>query len=297
MPIGQDSKERTLQIAELSHAPGRQRMDNLHLIGKGRLAEVFAWGDTQVLKLFAVGRDYAAIEAEARVSQIVHEAGVVTPGTHGVVKVEGRQGIVYDRALGVSMLGLLSAKPWKLFEFGRTLAELHVSVHQCSADDLPSQREQLARLIARAELPTAQRDLALARLREQPEGTAICHGDFHPDNVLIDGDAATVIDWTTACVGNPTADFALTSLILDLGDPPPDASLWTRISIRVGRTLFSHAYTSRYRRLSYLSQQDVQPWALPIAVARLGYAITAERDQLLKLIDKATKHKSLRASD
>jgi Ser/Thr protein kinase RdoA (MazF antagonist) len=264
-------------------------MDNLHLIGKGRLAEVFAWEDTQVLKLFLAGRDSAAIEAEARVSQIVHEAGVVTPGTHGVVEVEGRQGIVYDRVLGAPMLGLLSAKPWKLFEFGRTLAELHVAVHQCSADALPSQREQLERLIARAELPTAQRDLALARLLELPEGTAICHGDFHPDNVLIDGDAATVIDWTTACVGNPTADFAVTSLILNLGDPPPNASLWTRISIRVGRMLFSHAYTRRYRRLSRLSPQDVQPWVLPIAVARLGYEIAAERDELLALIDKEAK--------
>jgi uncharacterized protein (TIGR02172 family) len=272
-------------------------MGDLDLIGKGRLAEVFAWGDTQILKLFVAGRDVAAIEAEARVSKIVHEAGVVTPGTHGVVEVEGRHGIVYDRVPGVSMLALLSAKPWKLFEFGRTLAELHVSVHQCNADDLPSQREQLERLITRAELPTAQRDLALVRLRELPEGTAICHGDFHPDNVLINDDAATVIDWTTVCVGNPAADFALTSLILHLGAPPASSSLWTRIAIRVGRAIFYHSYANRYRRLRNLSLQDVQPWALPIAVARLGYEITAERDQLLRLISHATKSKSLRASD
>jgi Ser/Thr protein kinase RdoA (MazF antagonist) len=259
-------------------------MDDLRLIGKGRLAEVFAWGDTQVLKLFVAGRDAAAIEAEARVSQVVHEAGVVTPATHGVVEVEGRQGIIYDRAPGVSMLALLSAKPWKLFSLGRTLAELHASVHECSVIDLPSQREQLERLIAGAELPTAQRDLALARLRELPEGTAICHGDFHPDNVLIDGDDATVIDWTTACVGNPAADFAITSLILQLGAPPPSASLWTRISIRVGRALFSYSYASRYRRLRDLSLQEIQAWALPITVARLGYKIKAERDQLLTLI-------------
>ena len=31
-------------------------MSDLQLIAKGRLAEVFAWGDTQVLKLFAAGR-------------------------------------------------------------------------------------------------------------------------------------------------------------------------------------------------------------------------------------------------
>ena len=271
--------------------------DDLNLIGKGRLAEVFAWGDTQVLKLFAAGRDAAAIEAEARVSQMVHEAGIVTPATHGIVEIEGRQGIVFDLALGTSMLALLSAKPWKLFEYGRMLAELHESVHQRSADDLPSQREQLEHLIARAELPTVQRDLALACLQKLPEGAAICHGDFHPDNVLINGDVATVIDWTTACIGNPTADFAVTSLILALGDPPPNASLWTRISIRVGRTLFSRAYTSRYRKSRNLSRQDVQAWVLPIAVARLGYEVAAERDQLLTLINQAANSDSVRVSD
>jgi aminoglycoside phosphotransferase len=271
-------------------------MGDLHLIGKGRLADVFAWGDAKVLKLFAAGRDAAAIEAEARVSQIVHDAGVMTPGTHGIVEVEGRRGIVYDRAPGVSMLALLSARPWKLIVFGRTLAELQVSIHICRVDDLPSQREQLERLIAQAELPAAQRDLALARLRELPEGTAVCHGDFHPDNVLINGDAASIIDWTTACVGNPTADFVLTSLILQLGAPHPNTSLWTRISIRIGRALFYRSYANRYRRMRGLSLQDIQPWILPIAVARLGYEIPAERDQLVALIHQAAKSNSSRAS-
>jgi uncharacterized protein (TIGR02172 family) len=264
-------------------------MGDLQLIGKGRLAEVFAWGDTQVLKLFAVGRDAAAIEDEASISQTVHDAGVATPATHGVIEVEGRLGIVYDRAPGTSMLGQLSAKPWRLFAFGRMLAELHSSIHQCRVDYLPSQHELLKRLIARAELPADRRDVALARLRELPEGTAVCHGDFHPDNVLINGDDATIIDWTTACTGNPVGDFARTSLILQLGAPLPSISLWTRITILVGRALFHRSYTRRYRRMNRLSPQDVLPWMLPIAVARLGENITAERNQLIALIDQVAE--------
>ena len=264
-------------------------MGDLQLIGKGRLAEVFAWGDTQVLKLFSADRDTSAIEAEARVSQLVHESGLPTPGTHGVVEVEGRHGIVYDRAPGTSMLVQLSAKPWRLFAFGRTLAQLHASIHECHVDQLPSQRRELERLIARAELTAARRDLAFARLRNLPEGTAVCHGDFHPDNVLMNGDDATIIDWTTACAGNPVADFARTSLILQLGAPLPGLSLWTRITIHVGRALFQRSYVKRYRHMRRLNPQDVQAWMLPIAVARLGESISTERDQLLALIDKTAK--------
>ncbi len=271
-------------------------MGDLQLIGKGRLAEVFAWGDTQVLKLFAVGRDAEAIEAEASISQTVHDAGVATPATHGVIEVEGRRGIVYDRAPGTSMLEQLSAMPWRLFMFGRMLAELHSSIHQCRVDHLPSQHEQLERLIAQAEIPADRRDAALARLRELPEGMAVCHGDFHPDNILINGDTATIIDWTTASIGNPAADFALTSLILQLGAPPPSSSLWTRIAIPVGRALFYRSYASRYRKMRDLRPKDVQPWMLPIAVARLGYEIESERDRLVTLINQAARSGSLRTS-
>jgi hypothetical protein len=52
-------------------------MGDLRLIGTGRLAEVFAWGDTQVLKLFVAGRDAAAIEAEARF-RLVDDAAELT---------------------------------------------------------------------------------------------------------------------------------------------------------------------------------------------------------------------------
>ena len=256
------------------------------LIGKGRLAEVFEWGDTQVLKLFAAERDAAAIVAEARVSQAVHEAGVPTPGTSGVIEVDGRRGIIYDRVLGTPMVGQLTAKPWKLFSFGRTLAQLHASVHERNVDRLPSQHEQLERYIVNADLSAVYRDRALRRLRELPQGTALCHGDFHPDNVLVDGKTATIIDWTTACSGNPVGDFARTSLILQLGALPTGASLWTRVTVRSGRALFYRSYSQRYRLVRRVSQRDFQPWVLPIAVARLGQDVTTERDQLLALIER-----------
>ena len=48
---------------------------------------MFEWGDTQVLKLFAADRDAAAIVAEAQVSQLVHEAGLPTHGTGGVIEI------------------------------------------------------------------------------------------------------------------------------------------------------------------------------------------------------------------
>ncbi len=262
-------------------------MESPRPIAKGRLAEVFAWPDSQVVKLFSAGRDIELIEAEARASQLVYEAGLATPRMHGIVEFEGRTGIVFDRVYGNPMLKLLSTKPWKLRAHGRLLAELHLAIHRRRVDELPPQREQLDHLITRARLPDRQRRAAQARLHELPDGTAVCHGDFHPDNILVGDDVATVIDWTTASIGNPVADYLLTSLILRLGAAHPGAPLRTRAAVGIGRSLFHWSYTSRYRRLGKLSASDVEPWVFPVAVARLGYDVAAERRQLLTLIDRA----------
>jgi len=45
-----------------------------------------------------------------------------------------------------------------------------------------------------------------AALRELPDGEALCHGDFHPRNVIVDGDELTIIDWVDASSGPPAAD-------------------------------------------------------------------------------------------
>ena len=44
-----------------------------------------------------------------------------------------------------------------------------------------------------------------------------CHGDFHPLNVLVDGDTSMVIDWTDAALGDRHGDVARTSLLFYFG--------------------------------------------------------------------------------
>jgi aminoglycoside phosphotransferase (APT) family kinase protein len=58
----------------------------------------------------------------------------------------------------------------------------------------------------------------LARRRPTlPEPRAVCHGDFHPFNILVDGaGVAGVLDWPHALVADPAFDVATTLIILRL---------------------------------------------------------------------------------
>lgn len=67
----------------------------------GHTAEIYAWGNEYVLKLFREWFPLRAIEHEARVVRIVHHAGLPAPAVVGdIVKINGRYGLVYERVSG-----------------------------------------------------------------------------------------------------------------------------------------------------------------------------------------------------
>jgi len=82
---------------------------------------------------------------------------------------------------------------------------------------------------------------------EEPE--VICHGDFHPYNILTDGSQVTsVIDWPNAVVGPAVFDVATTLTILRYTQPA-NPTLALRLA-SLARPLLVRRYLGSYGRLS-----------------------------------------------
>ena len=116
------------------------------LIGNGRTAEVFAWGDGQVLKLYRAGMPAQWVADEARVGRIVVDAGLAAPAIGDIVEVDGRLGVVYERLDGPSMLEYMAGHPAEIPALGRQFAELHAQMHDCNRPELPSEHPHGSRL-------------------------------------------------------------------------------------------------------------------------------------------------------
>jgi aminoglycoside phosphotransferase (APT) family kinase protein len=186
-------------------------------IAEGRTAELFAWDAGHVLKLYREWCPPDWVEHEARVARAVTEANIPTPAAGEIVEVNGRRGLVYERVSGGSMLEDLNRHPWLLFRHARSLAELHVQINGLSITGLPSFKGGLEHAIRSAQsLPDDLRQRALLALENLPEGQSLCHGDFHPGNVLLTAQGPIVIDWMTAKSGSPWADVSRTSLLSPL---------------------------------------------------------------------------------
>ncbi len=272
-------------MGQANHIGDQARRKGL-LVGNGRTAEVFAWGEDQILKLYRPEMPRDWVGHEARIGRLVSEAGLAAPAVVDVVEVEGRLGIVYERIVGPSMLDALARQPWTIFRSARQFAEVHAAMHACRRDELPPQRGGLTRAIERAPaLPAAARDKALAALARLPDGDVVCHGDFHPNNLIMSPRGPIVIDWTTASRGNPIADVARTVLMFRMAALPPHMLAGQRLLIQFLRARFRAAYLRAYRSRRACPDAELEAWIPVLAAARLNERIAPEEASLLRLVE------------
>ena len=145
-------------------------METGTIIGQGRTAEVFAWKDHQVLKLLRHGFPDVIALREAEITQAVYQAGLPAPAVEGVIEVDGRTGIVFERIDGPLLANLLMPEPWQLFRLARVMANLQAATHSCELPELPSLRERLKdRISSVTALPKSIKEaieIELGRLNE-----------------------------------------------------------------------------------------------------------------------------------
>lgn len=252
-------------------------------IAEGRTAEVYEWNNGRVLKLY---RDWCPpywVEHEARVAHAVTAAGIPSPAVGEIVEVNHRRGLIYERVTGISMLQDINMHPWTIFKHARRLAELQVKINQSSISGLQLTKEGLIHTIGRApHLDDELRARVLKFLITLVDGEKVCHGDFHPGNVLLTEKGAVVIDWMTANSGNPWADVARTSMLLTIG--AKNAGKQVKPIVRLFISLYHQVYLKRYLSLIPDGGNELKKWMPVIAAARLDEKIDGEQDALLGMV-------------
>ncbi|MFQ5870439.1 MAG: aminoglycoside phosphotransferase family protein [Candidatus Zixiibacteriota bacterium] len=249
-------------------------------VALGRTAEVYAWEEGHILKLFRKWFPLDGVEYEAQIARVVHEAGLPVPAVGEIVEIEGRHGLVYERVIGALMFETMVSRPWTIFRSARLLAELQADMHMIDAvQGLPSQHQRLREKILAAEMLTPElQEAALKALRELPKGNQLCHGDFHPGNVLMTDEGAVVIDWIDATNGNPLADVARSSLLMSKSPLPDDSPI--RWILSLVREWFHGAYLRRYFQLRSGDWKEFAVWQIVNAAGRLSEGIPEEQELL-----------------
>jgi len=242
----------------------------------GGTGNLYAWGDGQILKLYGEDTPVGFVEWLGKVERALYEAGLPVPAVGELIEIDGCLGQVYERIEGGSiaeaLLGMSEADPDAVVRLAHTFAEVHAQIHACRdiRAEVPSQRQLLPTVIRRiAVLPPDLKEATLKALGEMPEGDRLCHGDFHPYNVLMSPRGPIVIDWNNAHIGDPLEDVARSTLILS------GVSV-SQPSYRSILDPFSQAYLKRYFQLRPGNQGQLVAWQPIVAAVRLSDNVPEE---------------------
>ncbi len=252
-----------------------EKLQPTDLVGRGFTSDVYAWGPGRVLKLFHDWASDDRAEREYRITRAVHAAGLPAPAVYELVTVENRRGIVFERLDGVSMLVHFQPTPWKMFAAVRQVADLQAKIQASPGPmELPSQRERLRAGIAKSPaLTAAQKQQALDALAKLPDGTATCHGDFHPENILFTARGPMVIDWGSASRGDPLGDVACTARLFQIADLPSWTPWYMHWLLKGFRVLLHQAYINRSLQHHAGTRLDMESWKVPYKAAATSWRI------------------------
>lgn len=217
--------------------------------------------------------------------------------------------LVMERAPGRSLLEA------RRVGVGRMLAEMQARLHALSPEPLLRALDDegrasggfdrdavaferhlrtLERQIGRAGLDGLARGMRwLLDRRPPPAATAICHGDFHPQNLLIADDRVTaVLDWPNVVVTEPEYDVAATRTLLTA---VPIAMLPVPAGLRPVVAALRHILVARYLTM-YRRLRPLEPARLPYfeaaacmrGLVRVGAERAAAGARPLSALDAST---------
>ncbi len=254
------------------------------LLGKGNTADIYEWGSDKILKLYNEKLPPFLCTQEFEITKQVYALLGVCPEAFELVEQNGRCGAIYQRVSGKTLMQRMMFSVWTLKKKSRLLAQLHRDIHQEVPFELPSVKEQLISAISRVPAFTdAEKAYLYEYIRRLPDGNTLCHMDFHPLNILMQGKKPVVIDWMTAVKGCALADVARSYVILKYSVPPVKNRLLQKLIAAFANTLCEE-YLREYLRLANASRQDVERWIMPIAAARMNEWLSPkEKSALLKV--------------
>ncbi|MFX1233881.1 MAG: phosphotransferase [Promethearchaeota archaeon] len=266
------------------------------IVGKGREAEVIAWDDGYVLKLFYNIVSRQRIEYEFKVNILVQKVFDNCPKAFKIIEENERIGILFEFIEGKNLGEVGGKNIFKLVKLVKLVAKLHAELHKHKINNLNLQKDVYTRSIQRTPLLNKLEKMKIIKYLERiSEGNTICHSDFHPENIIISQSKLYIIDWANTTLGNPNGDVARTYYLLKYGMGPDDVeliekSVFHKLIFRLFKKILSKVYLKQYIKLTSSSLENIKEWDIIIYAARLNEDIEEEQEILLNLIHQRLKN-------
>ena len=179
-----------------------------------RPGKVITKDGNTVLKIFGPSYLVSDILNEAMNEVRAQEAGLPVAKVIEVMKLRGHWCIRREFIEGVTLADVMAADKKNTAKYLKEFVKIQCEIFTKTSPRMGNLADKLDRQISASTLEREIRYDLHMKLQSFPRGTALCHGDFNPTNVIIKADGTwTVIDWAHVRIGDPAADIARTYLL------------------------------------------------------------------------------------
>ncbi|MED0876664.1 aminoglycoside phosphotransferase family protein [Bacillus mobilis] len=235
-------------------------------IAKGNTAEIYLY-DSKVVKLFKEYLPDTESINEAKKQKYAYSCGLPVPNVFEVTRIQNRQAIIMEYVKGDSIGDLLLNNLNEAEHYINICVNEQKKIHsiRVNTDEIESMRERLERQIKSVyKLDEKQKGNILNKLHSIKFGPRLCHGDFHPFNLILSNKSVNIIDWVDASSGDIRADVFRTYL------------LYSQSSVEL-----AEMYLHIYCRNTGLTRDEIFQWAPIIITARIAENVTVTNIEYL----------------
>lgn len=194
--------------------------DGCKIIGQGGHGIIYKIGEDTIIKVYKDHSPIEIIEKERQYAKNAFVNGISTAIVYDVVETKQGYGVIFEMINGMTLGQYLNKHPDELEKYSVKFANLLHSLHVTKADPtLYDDFEEM--LIERIEvLRKYLKDEEVEKLEKVikaiPKGNGMVHGDYHPNNVMIDDEGELIlIDMADISRGNGFYDLGGSCLVMN----------------------------------------------------------------------------------
>ena len=208
----------------------KMSIEGCEFIAKGANGAVYRYDDETIVKVYFAKDALPDIKQERENARRAFVLGVNTAIPYGIVRVGDGYGMVTELLNATSVTKLICKNPDDLTQAVKYYIDLLKSIHACQAKDgeVPDIQETAlawADFVA-PHLPGDQARKLHALIQALPKQNTLLHGDYNPNNIMVQNGEPILIDMDTLCMGHPVFELGtMFSALVCFSEIDPDNAL------------------------------------------------------------------------
>ncbi len=204
-----------IQIFEAHKMMKKYSMEGFELIGRGTNGEVYRVDKENIIKLFQKTAPLEDIDRERNLARQALISGIPTAISYSVVMADDRYGIIFELINADSLSATLKSHPDEYDTYVDKYVSLYKKIHSIKGEPeefLNIKDVYYDAISYCAEYYSSEEiDKLRALVKSVPETGTLIHGDYHPNNIMVQDNELILIDMGDMTIGHPIFDFLATA--------------------------------------------------------------------------------------